>query len=106
MDLTALNAWLAGLGPWGIALGAALTIAAKILRDRMSKQPQPAPAPAPAPAPQPQPAPSDTPLLDALLQVLRLRLTKRVFAAGPGSAPVSADITPEQFSKVVDAARE
>lgn len=51
MDLNALNAALAGLGPWGVLIGIGLTFGAQWLRARMQQQAAPsAPANPVAPA--------------------------------------------------------
>jgi hypothetical protein len=82
MDLNALNAALAGLGPWGVLIGVGLTFGAQWLRAKM-KQPaaptspvappvapaEPIPAPPSAPPVHDAPEPK-RPLLDALNAVL------------------------------------
>jgi hypothetical protein len=81
MDLNALNAALAGLGPWGVLIGVALTFGAQWLRARMKQPSGPvspnasAPVrPSSPPAPEVPVGPSVTepkqPLLDALNALL------------------------------------
>lgn len=88
-----LNAALAALGPWGILIGAVIAIAGRYLRDRMG----PAPV-SPDPKPSPAPAPSSTPILDAILQILRAKLSP--------SAPVQSLAPPEPADLSHDDAAE
>ncbi len=73
MDLNQIPALLSGLGPVGVIVGVLLVLALQYAQKRLSP---PAPGPNPGPAPAPD-APGGTPILDALLNLLRLRLTKR-----------------------------
>lgn len=80
MDLAALQTALAGLGPWGILIGAGIAVAVQWFRNRNAQ-------PTPGPNPGPQPAPNGgTPLLDALLNLIKLRLLKKVQPVSYGAA--------------------
>jgi len=81
MDLNALPNMLASLGPWGIVIGVAVTLFVQWLRARMGPNQPPL-----------LPGPSQTPLLDALLAILRERLRPKVGGD---------DITPAKFAEVV-----
>jgi hypothetical protein len=97
IDLTNLNALLAGLGPWGILIGAGLTIGVNWFRNR--RNPQPAPAPAdPANPNAPAPKPSGTPILDMVLDVIRKRLRPVSFQ----SLPAEPDLTPEEAVEILN----
>lgn len=70
-----LLALLAGQGPLGVAIGVGAMLLVQWLR---SKYPNlPSPTPTPTPSPTPTPLPSDTPLLDALLTLLKQKLTRQ-----------------------------
>lgn len=94
----ALVALLASLGPWGPFVGAGITLAIYYLRKRLAPQ-QPDAAPAPAPQP------STTPVLDALMQLLRARIAPPRSAAAmvvpPPDAEAEADISHEQAAAIL-----
>lgn len=77
MDLSQLNAMLAGLGPWGILIGVGLTFLVQWLKGKQGQPVKPD-----------QPDKQDTPLLDALLALLKLKLAK----PAPDPKPASKDI--------------
>jgi hypothetical protein len=99
----ALSQLLAGLGPWGVAIGIALTVGGQWVRNRMQPT-APAPPVTPAPAAGPAapvvvtPAPaapaSPSPVLDAILAIIRLRLQ---------TAAAGADIDHETAGDVLKA---
>lgn len=105
MDLAALQAMLAGLGPWGIA-GMGVLLAVQWYRNRNST-PAPAPTPGPAPVPAPNPLPSGRPLLDALSailpQLLNSLLAKRAGGGAGVQAVVDDDIGADEVAKIVRA---
>lgn len=80
MDLSQLQAALAGLGPWGIVLGVAITLAVQWYKGR-----------------QPAPAAGDpsTPLLDAVLNLIRVKHT-----SAPAQ-PVKRDIDHETADNLI-----
>lgn len=103
MDLNALAAALSGLGPWGIALGAALTLAVNFYRNGKllptaapaSPTAPVAPAPAPSvPAADPSlpvlPVIPNRPLLNAGLQFLQLLAQRKALQATAPVTPYSA----------------
>lgn len=114
--LDALNAQLATLGPWGIVAGIALTIGVQFLRKRLNVTLPTLPAnpstpviPAPvnpAPVPVPVPAPqSDTPILDAVVSIIRTKLLQKLAGkvesvAGVESKPVT-DITHDDAADIL-----
>lgn len=85
---------LAGFGPWGILAGAGLTLLVQWVKRRQNPTPTPAPGPAPV-------NPTDTPVLDALLAILRKRLVPP--AAPKADAIAPADIDHETVAKVLGA---
>jgi hypothetical protein len=95
--------FLSALGPWGVLAGAVATIIVQRLRDRFAPKPAPGPVdPADPKDPTPAPVePSKTPLLDAVLNLIRLKLLKKVaeknggFEAVAPIKPASADIDVE-----------
>lgn len=98
MDLSPLSALLAGLGPWGLLIGAAIPLVVNLLRNRLNPAPAPAPGPAPVPGPAPTPvpapapAPSGRPILDALAKLLPLLLSSLLAKrAGPVESVVFGD---------------
>lgn len=93
MDLNQLPALLAGLGPWGIVIGVGVTLLAQWLRNRVSPS---NPSPQPGPLPQPRPGPSETPLLDALLSILKNRFTPKT----------GGDVSVEAFGQVLRSLEE
>jgi hypothetical protein len=107
MDLTALNAALASLGPWGVLIGVALTFGGQWLRAKMKQPSGPGidrpfspPAPNPVPDPlvfpvSPDAAPSKRPLLD----LLNLLLASRAVA-------VSETKRAELSAKLIEALHE
>lgn len=99
MDLNSLLLMLNGLGPWGILIGAVLTIGVQWLRNR---NPQPAPAPIDPNSPTPTPEPSKTPLLDALLSLLKLTLLKKATTAPAKFEAVAEATTDDIDHETVD----
>lgn len=92
--MDALSSFLSSLGPWGVLIGAAIPIIVNLIRDRVSPQP---PRPDPNQAPVPGPSPSGTPVLDAILQILRAKLTP-----APPAVPVAAsDIAHEDAAELL-----
>lgn len=87
---------LSALGPWGVLVGVAVTLAAQFLRNRLPS------GPAPVPPPSPAPAPHGTPVLDALLALLRARFTAPAQSATvtTTAAPV-ADLDHETAADVL-----
>lgn len=69
-DLTSLQTWLASLGPYGYLLAAAVPVVAYFVR-RFTGPPV-VPAPAPTPPSDPQRLDAVAPLLNALLNALKL----------------------------------
>ncbi len=76
MDLAQLVTFLNGLGPWGVLAGAVLVIVVQRLRAKGS----------------------ETPLLDATLNLIR---AKHENDTAPTPAPVSKDIDHETVSKLI-----
>lgn len=77
MDLTPLLSALNGLGPWGIAVGVALTIAFQFWQKR-NPAPEPPKPIDPAPAPLPVlPDLANRPLIDLALKLLPLLLARK-----------------------------
>lgn len=90
MDLAQIQLWLAGLGPWGIVIGALLPIAWRWLANKPPKHPTP---PGPEPAdPKPAPAPGPAPLRDGLLLLLQQLLARRANPAAKGSDPETDEL--------------
>lgn len=79
-DLNQLAALLNGLGPWGIVIGALLFAGLQYLRSKS--------------------APTPSPLLDAAIELIRLRLAKQLEAP---VAPVKKDIDDEQLNMLIGA---
>lgn len=91
--MDALSAFLSSLGPYGALAAFGLGALAKIIHARMQAAPvAPSPGPAPAPVPVPVPAPSSTPIIDAILNLVRSRFTKPATPSPAAPAPVVADI--------------
>jgi hypothetical protein len=78
LDLSAVTAVLAGLGPWGLLAGVVLTLGVQWAKKKFPHlvpgKPSPVPEPGPAPAPNPSDpipaAPTGRPLLDLALRIL------------------------------------
>jgi hypothetical protein len=66
-----LNALLASGNWWAIAVGIGLTLASQWAKSRIAPSPTPGPN---QPGPVPAPAPNGTPILDALLELLKKRM--------------------------------
>lgn len=90
--LDQLPTLLAGLGPWGIAIGVGLTFFVQWIQAR--RNPKPASPDSPT-----VPVPSGTPVLDAILDALRRRMTRpaHTFEA------FTQDIDPETAIKILAA---
>lgn len=79
---------LAGLGPWGLLIGAAITVAVNVIRNRLNPAPVvPAPVTPANPAnpvvPTPvAPAPASRPVRDALLAILAAFLDRKASGGG------------------------
>jgi hypothetical protein len=98
--LDQLLPFLSTLGPWGIVAGAIATVVVQRLREKF-KPSDPKPVDPSKPV-----EPSNTPILDALLALIRAKLQKKPvqsFQSLP--EPVDADIDPEDAEKLIDALR-
>lgn len=108
MDLSQLQALLAGLpSPWGLIAGVVLTLAVQYLRNRNpAPKPGPTPTPDPQPAPEPIPLPSfpDRPILNGILEMIRMLLQSRIGPVTPfGTTVAPADLDPKAARKIAQA---
>lgn len=103
LDLNPLLTPLAALGPWGILLGAAITLGIQWIRKRQGDA---QPTPAPAPSPDKPEAPSKTPVLDALSNLLKLlAMRKTQQSATPavqfGATATDADVDTDTAKRLL-----
>ena len=100
IDLSQISIFLASLGPWGLLAAGLLGFFGPRLLARLRPKVDPS---------QPQPvdpaAPSNTPILDAVLRIIRERLKQRAapvqsFQTLPEARP--ADISPEEAADLLN----
>lgn len=101
MDLSGLQALLAGLGPWGLLIGAAIPFILKFLQARLKATPTPGPVPVPVPDPVPT-VPSNTPIRDAarelMLKLLGILMSPK---AAQVQAIVEQDMTAAEVQEML-----